>query len=484
MPGKEGTSRKSKRKRSIQKKAATRFAQTPQEVSTDVFANAIDSPPIDGFTPWIAINLTDARTYDMSSAAVAPVKSTGTYIASNPQLDYAIGILDSGASTHVIGYHNANRMGVFGFSPDLLTSNIVEISGVIGSVFAYVSNPLGVFVDGLAAIEPNGLLTDTSTMTGEYHVSIALGENPGSSTDLITAIGSPLSVYHTTHIRNDLQMTVIRDSNVFTAPDLTFYDHNDPCLPTYSNIIPLELRPLGSANVQYISFEMDENLEFIPFAPSVIVGNASQSLFFVHSVDLYDGNYMAYDRDRFMLDTGAQVTVIGSRVAARLTLDIDSNDFGVEIEDVTGATVTYPGFYIDTLEVPALGQWFRVTNVPVILLDISSPEGGTLDGIIGMNLFGDFNLVLKGGGLFLQDDPYLSYEPIDYRAVADIAPSEGDGVINWLDVRALNQNWLVAPNSPSWNPRYDISPHPIRDGAANMRDFAEMANYWRETTTP
>jgi len=71
-----------------------------------------------------------------------------------------------------------------------------------------------------------------------------------------------------------------------------------------------------------------------------------------------------------------------------------------------------PGFYIDTLEIPALGRWFRATNVPVVLLDIASPEGGTLDGIIGMNLFVDCNLILRGGGLFLDDDPKLELERV------------------------------------------------------------------------
>jgi hypothetical protein len=72
-----------------------------------------------------------------------------------------------------------------------------------------------------------------------------------------------------------------------------------------------------------------------------------------------------------------------------------------------------PGFYVDSLEIPALGRWLKATQVPVILLDVSSPEGGTLDGIIGMNLFVDFNLIIRGGGLFLQDDPALELQPIE-----------------------------------------------------------------------
>ena len=91
---------------------------------------------------------------------------------------------------------------------------------------------------------------------------------------------------------------------------------------------------------------------------------------------------------------------------------VGDKEYQVEIEDVTGAVEMYPAFYVDRLEIPALGDWLSFTNVPVVLLDVSSPEGGTLDGIIGTNLFSDFNLVLRGGGLTLEGDPALEVEPI------------------------------------------------------------------------
>ncbi|MCH8192799.1 MAG: hypothetical protein IIA65_02130, partial [Planctomycetes bacterium] len=59
----------------------------------------------------------------------------------------------------------------------------------------------------------------------------------------------------------------------------------------------------------------------------------------------------------------------------------------------------------------------RATHVPVVLIDVGSSEGGTLDGIIGMNLFNDFNLILRGGGLVPGEDPSLEFEPIDWESV-------------------------------------------------------------------
>ena len=210
------------------------------------------------------------------------------------------------------------------------------------------------------------------------------------------------------------------------------------------------------------------------------MGNLSQSVLFVHSVDVTDTNHVAYDKDRFLFDTGAQVTVIGSRIAARLALDPTSPEFEVEIQGVTSDSIMAPGFYVDSLQIPALGEWLEFTNVPVVLLDISSPEGGSVDGIIGMNLFVDYNFVLHGGGLFLQDDPSVELELISYDIIADIAPEGGDGVVNIRDLIVFINAWLATTNPPSgdWNPSCDMAPQPIPDGQINLLDFAVLAEYW------
>lgn len=391
----------------------------------------VESPPVDGFVPWIAVSITKERGADLEFDAIVETSVTGSYPTGvNWSTDYIIGLFDTGASSHVVGYADAMRAGIY---PSLLTSNSVTVSGVTGSVDAWVSYPLALFIDGLGAVASDTLTLDRSGMMGESNVAVVVGTNPGSGPDLPTAIGTPLSVYYTTVIRNDQPVTLTRNGETFTAPQIRLYETDDADAPRFTNVIPLELRPLGAASVQYIptvdlgggfdwgdlddllgggSFAMD----YPPSSPSMIIGNSSQSLFFVHSVDLYDGQRSALDKSRFMLDTGAQVTVVGTRMAARLQLDTTAPEFEVEIEGVTGDITMAPGFYVDTIEIPALGKWFKATNVPVVLMDISSPEGGTLDGIIGMNLFVDFNLIVRGGGFFLTSDPTLELERIEPAA--------------------------------------------------------------------
>jgi hypothetical protein len=315
-------------------------------------------------------------------------------------------------------------------------------------------------------------------MMGQSNVAIVVGQG-GAPVDLPTAIGTPLSVYFTAVFYNDTQVTVTRDGNEFTAPDIRIYRQDNPEIPSYSNLIPLELRPLGAVSAQYIYWFNEETFEFEPISPSVLIGISSQSIFFVASVDLYEGSHYSIDKTRFMFDTGAQITVIGSRIAARLGLNPANPDFEVEIMGISGNTIIAPGFYIDAIDIPALGEWMSLTNVPVVLLDIPSPEGGTVDGIIGMNMFVDLNFVLRGGGLFLQDDPSVEYEPIS-RLIGDIAPGGGDSFVNMLDLDAFADAWLADPLSANWNGRADM----VGDAIINFRDFAILAQNWMQTITP
>jgi len=447
------------------------------EFAVLVPAYAIDSPPIDGFVPWVIISVTDKRLGELELDAVPETSVVGRYPRDvNSQTDYVIGILDTGASAHVMSYAGAIQAGLFSGFPNLVTSNTSTVAGVIGSVDTWISQPLAIFVDGLGALESDGLLLDTSRMLGQSNVAIVVGQNPGSKPDLTTAIGTPLSVFYTTVINNDIEVTVSRKSEEFSSPDIRLYEQQDPCIPSYSNFVPLELRPGGAAGVQYIP-SLESFFEFPPASPSIIIGNLSQSLFFVHSVDLVEGENSAIDRDRFILDTGAQVTVIGSRIAARLKLNPKEPEFEVEIEDVTGEAVLVPGFYIDSIQIPAIGEWLSYTNIPVILLDVFSPEGGTVDGVIGMNLFVDFNLVLRGGGLFLEDEPALYFEPVT-SIIADIAPDGGDDKVDFLDLSAFAQAWLSDSQSPNWNERADLAPNANPDGIINFLDLAVLMQYW------
>ena len=449
-----------------------------------VQVNVIDSPPIAGFVPRIAVAVTDRRSDDDDWAAQTHMSVVGKHLTNSPETNFVIGLFDTGASTHVVSYAAANLTGIH--DSDLLTSSVIELVGATNSVFARVSHPLALFMDGLAAIDANSMTLDESRMVGQSNVSVVVGEEPDPGLpDLPTVIGSPMSVYFATVINNENPITITQDGNDLTSPDIQFYDLGDPGIPSYENNIPLNLIPAGGLNVQYvIDFDAIIDFTFQPGSPSIIFGIGAQSLFFANSVDLLDDGRSAIDKDRFMVDTGAQITVISSGVGSRLGLDPANPDFEVDIQDVTGEVTIHPGFYLDSLEIPALGDWLGFTNAPVVLLDVGSPEGGTLDGIIGMNLFTNFNMVLRGGGLMGQDPPSLSYEFIQTPLVGDIAPEGGDGVVDFQDFAALANAWLATPTSANWNPRADLAPPENPDGAVDIQDLIVLVEHWLDFSAP
>jgi hypothetical protein len=471
-------------------------AKSTPAKAAPIAANVIDSPPEAGLVPWIAVVTTDARGEELDLVAVAESSIIGTPTA-DPQNDYAIGIFDTGASAHIMGYEAAYDQELFNIQPSdpchtFVTGNEIEITGVTDSTFASVSYPLAIFIDGLNAIDSGGLL-DTSGMVGQSNVSILVGQEPDPcKPDLPTAIGSPLSVYFTTVFHNDQPVTVNRGGEQYVGTGVRIYDDPcDPSIPTYSAKVPLELRPLGGTSVQYIPDFNFYDLDLVdllygwsfdtPGTPSIIMGNLSQSIFFVHSVDITEGSNSASDKNRFMFDTGAQVSVIGNRIGARLGLDPANPDGWVLITGVTGKTTSEPLFIIDSLQIPALGEWLTFTNVPMVLLDIASPEGGTLDGIIGMNLFVDFNFVLRGGGMFLQPDPVIEFQHID-RGIADFAPGFGDGEVDAMDLLIFALAWQSTEGVPNWNPRCDMAPQPTPDGKIDLLDFGVLFEHWLEGT--
>ena len=259
--------------------------------------NVIKSPPIEGFVPRIAVNVTDMHSDDLDWVGYSRNSVVGNYLTNNPEENYIMGLFDTGASTSIISYYGSQKVGI---SSDQLTPNLIELAGATGSVFGQVSMPLAVFMDGLGAIDPNTGFLDDSNMVGESNISVVVGEEPGpNEPDLPTVVGSPVSVYFVTAISNDNPISVTYDGNNYTSPDIKFYDYGDSNIPDYANTIPLNLIPAGAYDVEYFpDLDAIYNFEFRPGSPSVI-GSLYQSLFFLSSVDLTDRATQLYRQRPF-----------------------------------------------------------------------------------------------------------------------------------------------------------------------------------------
>jgi hypothetical protein len=452
------------------------------DVAETVYANVISSPPINGFAPFISVAITDERSYGWYDVDVYPQNSVvGNYLTGNPESDYIIGFFDTGASAHVINVYDAIISGIY--EADLVTSFTITLIGVTHNIDALVSQPLAIFTDGLQAIDANTLLVDDSNMVGQSNVSVIVGDIV-ESPNLPTVVGSPLAFYFTTVIENSSLVTVNFDGNDITAPNIRLYQHDSGDIPLYSNKINLELRPSTAYAVQYFPcFEFFQECpegDGEPTTPSIVFGSLfdiPQSLFFATRTDLAHGSRTSQQK-HFMFDTGAQVTVISEALAAELELLQNDPNFYVVIVDVTGTATIADGYYIDLFEITATPAWLSFTNTPVIVLDVDSPEGGILDGIIGMNLFAGTDFYIRGGGLNGQDQPFIKFDFLPAGLAGDIAPAGGDGNVNILDLAAFAQAWLANPLLPEWNAQADM----VSDAIINFRDFAILAQNWLQTT--
>jgi VCBS repeat-containing protein len=93
---------------------------------------------------------------------------------------------------------------------------------------------------------------------------------------------------------------------------------------------------------------------------------------------------------KFLFDTGAQLSIISTAEATALGLDLNNPAFTLTVQGVSDP-VDVNGFVIDKLVVPrADGGTVTFTDVPVFVLDVDP----SLDGILGMNLFNNANTLL------------------------------------------------------------------------------------------
>ena len=109
------------RKKKLSPKDSLRLESTSQQLDTAVFANVIDSPPLDGFIPWIVVSVTDKRLGDLEPTSEQHSNVVGSYLTGSPENDFAIGIFDCGASSHVMSNAAATNAGIFSW--DLITTS-------------------------------------------------------------------------------------------------------------------------------------------------------------------------------------------------------------------------------------------------------------------------------------------------------------------------------------------------------------------------
>ncbi|HRS71632.1 MAG TPA: hypothetical protein P5175_07255, partial [Anaerohalosphaeraceae bacterium] len=96
----------------------------------------------------------------------------------------------------------------------------------------------------------------------------------------------------------------------------------------------------------------------------------------------------------------------------------------------------------------------------------------------GMNLFTQYNLILRAGGFMLEDDPRLEFQRIAAAGqTADIAPLPLDGKVDMQDLAAFSSAWQGS-GLTVWNTSADLAPLNAPDGAVDLADLSVLAENW------
>lgn len=356
-------------------------------------------PPLFGFSPKVATTFTDRKkhTFDQDMAHV--LSSTPGLVGSplNPPAEenFVIGVLDSGANTHLVAEPYSVIAGLTGF---YLTSNPFEAGGVGGSLEGLVSKPIGLFAAGLGAVQSNGQL-DVSTVVGHYNVAVFVTEevNCGQGEVVTALIGLPLMTFYKSVIRVSEPREVTVGGETYQSPDVQLLPLGTTLpLAQFPRAIPmsyaadLPLPPQTAAFSYSIDYEGFPDFD-TPSMPSVLAWASTlpSAGVFVGEIGLLEGEPGPLNPLRFfrvLVDTGAQASIITPTTAASLSLDLQNPDFVAEVCGVGGLQTDVPGFYVDLVRINASGGALDFGEAPFIVYDLPA-IGGPLQGILGMNFF-------------------------------------------------------------------------------------------------
>ena len=99
-------------------------------------------------------------------------------------------------------------------------------------------------------------------------------------------------------------------------------------------------------------------------------------------------------------------------------------DFYVDVCGLGGLVEDVEGFYIDYVKINARGGALEFSNAPFVIIDLPSPEGGVLDGVLGMNFFWNRNVIFDpsltlSSFLHVSDPIPLAYGDFDHDLDVD-----------------------------------------------------------------
>ena len=439
--------------------AVTPFGQItskrPPDIRIAAETPSLPQPPMAGFSPLIAIVTSDRRSSDDFDWEHALASSyVGKPLNAPAEQNFVVGILDTGSVVDLAAGRQRPDPGPERLPPDGERISHRRRQRDHGHDH---HQPIGVFAAGLGAIKPER--PTRSVQAGRAHERRRPGLAPDrlrQRRDVSAIVGTPLLAFYTTIIHVDQPRRVVVRGKTYIGPDIQITDSYTPPTSVYRHKIPMELGGLSPvATASYYAFPDLSRLGEHPGRVAPLDANPAVD----GRHDAPHGRLVLRRRGRAAGPTRAAEYPADrpdARRYRRPKLDHQlehrrqaepAPGAGLHRPDLRRRRVSeVPGYYLDYVRIDAMGGALEFAHVPFIVLDMESPEGGSLDGILGMNLFWNRNVVLEpttsGSGFLHVSDP-VPYAYIDLNF---------DDVVDGMDFAIFAAAWRTTPADPAWNP--------------------------------
>jgi Aspartyl protease/FG-GAP-like repeat len=299
-------------------------------------------------------------------------------------------VFDTGSSAITFCVNDRATLAAAGVPIPVLNPGGALADGVGGLINGDVSMPGTIIADGLHAASMS--FTPQGTPIFTLTLGPSSGATPGIQSFLATSTGSPLlptltgtpilepSTINPQGLAGDvlLQGSSLNFSPVI--PGLTV------SMPDLSFVSPSTQLSAGNGITGPVRIPMSffgEDNYIYPGSQITSSPNLVQP-----DIQIMSGGTLISGQ-RFLFDTGAQLTVISTTEALALGLNLSQPTSSITIGGV-GGSVVVPGYTLDELDVPTDSGVLQFTNVPVYVYDIAPG----LDGLLGMNLFNNAHEML------------------------------------------------------------------------------------------
>jgi hypothetical protein len=293
----------------------------------------------------------------------------------------SFGIFDTGAGAITFSQQDQAQFTSKGYPIPIQVYGGASAQGIGGSVVGDLSQPGTIWADGLhaAAVTVNSLgivqfsPSFNSNSAQVPNVQVFVGTANGSPL-VPTITGMPILVPSPAHPRGLAASITLQGFSLDLSGGLT------QSMPDLSFVPPGTAFNPGGAPLEVGPFQIPLSLSGGGGDPTISGAVTEAPVPMVDGITVI-GPAGSQGGQRFLLDTGAQLTVISPGVAASLGLDLQHPLTFAEIDGV-GGIVKVPGFVVNELDVPDVGGVIRFHGVPVFVADIGSGMGG----ILGMNV--------------------------------------------------------------------------------------------------